>query len=74
MADCLVTQVSCDFDVNRQLHSNQAADFESKLVEDLCSILQIRKSRTSPYSPQSDGLVEFFNRSLQAMLATLVGR
>ncbi len=72
VADCLVTQVFCRFGVPRQLHSDQAADFESKIIEEVCQLLQIRKSRTSPYRPQSDGLVERFNRSLQAMLGTLV--
>ncbi len=74
VADCLVTQIFCRFGVPGQLHSDQAADFESKLIDEICLLLQVRKSRTSPYRPQSHGLVEHFNRSLQAMLGTLVSR
>ena len=32
----------------------------------------MQKTRTSPYRPQSDGLVERFNRTLQQMLASYV--
>ena len=34
--------------------------------------LQIRKTRTTPYHPQSDGLVDRFNRTLLSMLSTTV--
>ena len=42
-------------------------------MQKVCRILQIPKSRTAPYHPQSDGLVEVFNRTLINMLATTVG-
>ena len=38
----------------------------------MCELLQIEKSRTTPYHPKSDGMVERFNRTLCAMLSTLV--
>ena len=51
-----------------QLHTDQGSQFESSLIANLCRIFNIRKSRTTPYHPQSDGLVERFNKTLKASL------
>ena len=53
-----------------QLHSDQGKQFESEVMKEVCDILGIKKSRTSPYHPQCDGLVEHSNRTLLSMLAT----
>ena len=47
-------------------------NFESKLFQEMCSILEIDKTRTIPLQPQSDGMVERFNRTLKAMLSKFV--
>ena len=60
------------FSLPEQLHSDQGRQFESKVIKELATLLQIRKTRTTPYHPQSDGLVERFNRTLLSMLSTAV--
>ena len=55
-----------------QLHSDQGKQFESDLVMEMCKLLHIEKTQTTPYHPQSDGLVQHFNHTLEDMLATTV--
>ena len=39
-------------------------------MQEVCSLLGIKKSRTFPYHPQCDGLVERNNRIILDMIAT----
>ena len=68
----LVDEYFCRFSPPEKLHSDQGAQFESLLLEEICRLLHIQKSRTTPYHPQCDGLVERFNRTLLSMLAICV--
>ena len=54
------------------LHSDQGRNFESSLFRQVCELLGIQKTRTSPLHPQSDGMVERFNRTLLNAVAKMV--
>ena len=67
MAEKLVFEFVCRFGVLRELHSGQGTNFESKVMAEVCKLLDIEKTRTSPFHPQSDGQVERYNRTLMEM-------
>ena len=56
------------------LHSDQGKEFDNTMVHKLSELLGTVKTKTTPYHPRSDGLVERFNRNLLAMLAMFVLR
>ena len=70
VASKLVGDFFFRFSIPERLHSDQGRQFESDLISHICQLLGIRKTRTTPYHPQSDGLVERLNRTLLHMLAT----
>lgn len=53
-------------------HGDQGKNFEARIVKEICQLFGIKKTRTTPYHPQSDGLVERFNRTLIDMLSMAV--
>eukprot|EP00731_Ephydatia_muelleri_P032451 Em0023g958a len=69
----LVDEMFCRFSPPEQIYSDQGRQFESELIKEICKLLQIKKSHTTPYRPQGNGMVERFNRTLLDMLATAVG-
>ena len=69
VAEVLVKEYVCCFGVPLLLHSDQGRNFESAVFQGMCQLLGIRKTRTTPYHPQSDGMVERFNRTLEAQLS-----
>ena len=43
------------FGMPNQLHSDQGRNFESKLFSELTKFAGIRRTRTTPFHPRSDG-------------------
>ena len=72
IARLLVNEVICRFGVPDSVHTDQGRNFESTLLQEICQLLGIKKTRTTPYHPRSDGLIERFNRTLLNMLSTAV--
>ena len=62
----------CVFGTPRQFHSDQGGNFRSIQLKEVLCLFRIDKTQTTPYNPQSDGLVERFNRTLINMLRCLV--
>lgn len=71
VAKVLVKTFFVHYGLPVRIHSDQGRDFESRLVHQLCALLGIKKSPTTPYHPQGDLQPERFNRTLLNMLGTL---
>jgi hypothetical protein len=67
----IVQEFVCRLGIPRQLHSDQGRQFESALFQQVCKLLGIHKTRTTPLYPQSDGQTERMNRTLLDVLAKL---
>lgn len=54
--------------IPKDLLTNQGMHFISKLMGDLCWLLQIKHLQTSSYHPQTNGLVKHFGQTLKRMI------
>ena len=72
IAGLLVDEILCRHGAPHTLLSDRGSNFLSKLVSEMCRIMNTRKLNTSAYHPQSDGLVERFNGILAQSLPMYV--
>ena len=72
VADRLMIEFCSVFGMPVYLHSDQGRNFESNLFKQICKLLGIEKTRSSPYRSQSDGMVERWNRTIQQMLKAFI--
>ena len=50
------------------IHSDRGTEFENRVIHELCAIFGIRKSKSSPYYPSGNGIVERLFRTTKDML------
>lgn len=61
-----ITRFGCPL----RITTDQGRQFESRIFESLSQFLGIHKIRTTPYHPQSNGMIERFHRTLKVALMT----
>ena len=54
--------------IPREILTDQGSNFVSQLLTEMYRLLHVHPIRTTPYHPQTDGLVERFNQTLKSML------
>lgn len=72
VAHILVSRIFSRFGPPHVIHSDQGRNFESDLMQKVCQLMGIHKSRTAAYHPQCVELVERQSRTLQNILAAYV--
>jgi len=68
IAKVIVDQWVPNQGVPYMLHSDQGPNFESNLIRELCKLMDINKTRTTPYHPQGNGQTERTNKTLVTLL------
>ena len=64
LIQCFIQTFGCPLEI----HTDQGRNFESNLFKALCELLEIAKTRTTPYRPCSNGQVERYNRVILAYI------
>ncbi|PNF14186.1 hypothetical protein B7P43_G12977 [Cryptotermes secundus] len=72
IAEVLVANFFCRFGIPRELHSDQGRDFKSQLLQEVLQRLGVSKTRTTPFHPQSDGMVERYAKTIEEHLRKVV--
>ena len=71
-AEHLVDAVISRFGSPLSLHSDQGSNYESRIIAELCHLLEIKKTRTTPRRPQCNGQTERFNRTMIQMIKAYI--
>ena len=72
VATVLDERVFCYFGLPEQIHSDLGRQFKSQLMAELCTLWRVNQTHTTPYHPQSNGVVERGNRVLGDALRALL--
>ncbi len=71
VAEALFSMIS-RVGIPKEILTDQGTAFMSRTIRELYGLLGIKSVRTSVYHPQTDGLVERFNRTLKTMIRKFV--
>ena len=63
IAEVFVTRFIARFGVPRMVHTDQGRNFTSSLFTKMCNLLGAKKTQTTAFRPQSNGVTERLNRS-----------
>ena len=58
IARVLIAEFVCRFELPDIIHTDQGKYFDSGLIKEVCELLGIKKTRSTPSHPESDGLVQ----------------
>ena len=71
-ARVILNEVIARFGSPYSILSDRGRNYESSLFQELCKLLEIRKTRTTTANPQANGQTERFNRTLLKMIRAYI--
>lgn len=74
VAKFFVTQFVCLHGLPQSLVTDCGTEFLSKVFKEVCQLLKIKQTSTSPYHPQSNGSLERSHRTLVEYLRSFVNK
>jgi len=74
VAHHFVTQFVCLHGLPKTLVTDCGTEFLSKIIKEVCSLLKIKQTSTSPYHPQSNGSLERSHRVLGEYLRSFANK
>jgi len=74
VAKFFVTQFVCLHGLPQSLVTDCVTEFLSKVFKEVCQLLKIKQTSTSPYHPQSNGSLERSHRTLAEYLRSFVNK
>ena len=72
VAEALETRVFSVFGIPEEIHTDHGSQFEGNLMNELCKVWGVVRTRSTPYHPQGNSVVERGNRTLGDSLRALL--
>jgi hypothetical protein len=73
VVEFIYEKIICRHGCPKVILTDRGAHFNNKIVDGLCGKFKIKHKLSSPYHPETNGLVERFNRTLCESLAKVTG-
>ena len=72
VAEFIYKEIICRHGVPEEILSDRGSSFLNQIIRQLCEKFQTKHRLTSPYRPQTNGMVERFNRTIGECIAKLL--
>src|ERR1700741_369143 len=72
VAEFIYKEIICRHGVPEEILSDRSTSFINQVIKELCDKFQMKHRLTSAYRPQTNGMIERFNRTIGECIAKLI--